>query len=172
MFRFALVLAVMLVGLGARGLFAQVDDGPPIVITSPDQGTTFAFANLKSRTLYWDKKSQTLVAQVTFVDDHAEGGQSNEDTHQFHLPGITFDQAKGIFYATSAKGEKIPVAQVKKTLFLRDVVSTPNARVRIMHPRGELTVVLEALSPNDPALRQPASDGNGTQKVDFGKLLN
>ena len=172
MFRFALVFALALLGFCSGSFSVRADDGPSIAITSPDQGTTFALGDIKSHTLFWDKDSKMLMAQVTFIDNHQNDAQAKEDIHQFRLPGITFDEAKGIFFATSADGVLIPVAQVKKALFFRAVVTTPNARIRILHPRGNLTVVLEAMRPDDPALHQKPSDSDSGLKVDVDNILH
>jgi hypothetical protein len=148
------------------------DDGPPISITSPDAGTTFAFGEIKNHSLIWDKKEKMLVAHVTFTDTEVNFGQASEDYHEFRLPGVTFDEAKGIFSATTAKGEVIPVARIKKVLFTKAIQITPNAAIRILHPRGEITVILEAISPNDPAMQPKPDDGDGTQQMDIKKILN
>ena len=70
-------------------LLAHEDDGPPISITSPDTGNTYAFGSIKHRALIWDKKTKTLIVQVTFIDSQQGDGQSNEDEHEFKLPGIS-----------------------------------------------------------------------------------
>jgi hypothetical protein len=134
-----------------RILHAQ-NDGPPISITSPDAATTFAYGTIKTHSLIWDKNHKVLIARVTFAEEDSNYGQTTDDTHEFRLPGVTFDEAKGIFFATSAKGEVIPVARIKKALFIRTIETTPNAAIRVLHPRGNLQVILEAISPNDPAM--------------------
>jgi hypothetical protein len=150
------------------------DDGPPISITSPDAGTTYAFGTIKTHQLYWNKNLKMLMAQFTFTDAEQNFGTSNDDTHVFRLPGISFDEAKGVFFAVTVKGEKIPVAHFKKTLFIKSVETLPNAVVRILHPRGVITVILEAISPDDPAMHPPAdnSDPNASHKVDINNILN
>jgi len=153
--------------------FLQADDGPPISITSPDKGTTFAYGSIKNHTLIWSKKYKTLVARITFTDAEFNNGQPNDDTHEFRLPGVAYDETKGLFFATSAKGEIIPVAQVKKAFLFKTIETLPNANVRIQRMSGNVTVILEAISPNDPALHAPPSSTNPdeTQKVDTNKIL-
>ena len=136
------------------------DDAPPIAITSPDVATTFAYGSIKSHTLIWDKKHKLLLALVVFTDSEFSNGSSPDDEHEFRLPGVSFDEAKGVFYALSAKGKVIPLAHIKKTLFYQTIEVLPNANVRIEHPHGNVSVVLEAISPNDPALHAPPSDAN------------
>lgn len=123
--------------------------------------------------MVWDKKNQVLTVHVTFTDAEQNLGDPNDDQHQFRLPGIKFDEAKGLFYAISAKGEAIPVAHMKKVAFFKVVEATPNAVVRIQHPSGIITVSLEAISPNDPAMHAPPPDTNpdDTHKVDPGSIL-
>jgi len=154
-------------------LHAQGDDGLPISITSPDTGTTFPHADIRNHSLIWYAKRKMLVASVTFTDARQNDGTSNDDTQYFDLPGVTFDEAKGIFTATSAKGEVIPVAHFKKILFLKTIEVLPNANIRIMCPGGYITVILEAISPNDPLMHKPPPDTNpdSTQAVDLNKLF-
>ena len=169
--RLLFVFAAAISILSAR---AQDDDSPPIEITSPDQASTFSFATVKTHSLVWDAKEQMLFAQITFTDDDPPGGWPTEDTHQFRLPGITFDSAKGIFYATSARGEVIPVAKMRHQLFLKVIEALPNAIVRIQHPRGHVNVTLEALKPDDPALHAPAKGVNPdvTRSIDPHELIH
>lgn len=157
----------------APRLISAADDGPPIAITSPDKATTYAFGSIKSHALIWDKKRQLLIAQVVFIDPETASGQPEDDEHEFRLPGVSFDESKGLFYAVSARGETIPVARVKKTFFLKTIEVLPNANVRIQHPHGNVTVILEAISPNDPAMRARPPDTNpdDTHAVDISKIL-
>ncbi len=169
-----LVLALSLALLAVLPLPAQevpspnVDDGPPISITSPDPASTFVYGSIKDHSLIWNKKDKVLIAHVTFLDTEENSGSANEDSHEFRLPGVTLDEAKGIFYATSPKGEVIPVAHFKKTLFIKSIEVTPNARVRIQRIKGEVAVILEALRPDDPALKAPPGD---TRQVKFENLI-
>src|SRR5277367_2226083 len=98
-------------------LSARDEEKPAISITSPDTATTFAYGSIKSHALIWNKNKKVPVAMVTFTDADENFGQSNEDTHEFRLPGIRFDEATGVFLATTTKGGVIPVAHIKKTLF-------------------------------------------------------
>ena len=176
MFR-ALLLAVLALSLLlpriAPAQDASVgDDGPPISITSPDTASTYVYGTVKNHALIWDKAAKVLIARVTFVDAQEDNTQAYDDTHDFRLPGVTFDEAKGIFSATTAKGEVIPIAHVKKVLFAKSIETLPNAVVRVLHPKGNITVILEAISPNDPAMHPPPSNPDATHQVDIDKLLN
>jgi hypothetical protein len=124
--------------------------------------------------LIWNKSEKLLIARVTFTDAEQTENTPEDDTHEFRLPGVTFDEARGVFLATTATGEIIPVAHFKKTLFLKSIEMLPNARVRIIHPRGNVTVILEAISPDDPSLHPPGAnaDPDATHKVDINKILN
>ncbi len=171
MSRYAL-LFILTLGLFSGLVRAEEDDGPLISITSPDRATTFAFGSIKDRVLVWNKKNQVLIVRVTFTDAEENNGSANDDTHDFKLPGVTFDETKGVFYATSPKGVVVPVAHNKKALFFKSIEILPNAAVRILHPRGNVTVILEAISSNDPAMHPPPTDPDGTHRVDADKILN
>jgi len=167
-----LLLALSLAWTGFSSLHAaDGEDGPLISITSPDTAVTFAYGSIKDRALVWKKKQKMLVARVTFTDAEQSNGTPNDDTHEFKLPGVTFDETKGIFYATSPKGIVIPVARTKKALFFNTIEVLPNAAVRIQRNRGNVAVILEAISPNDPALHPTPTDPDGTHKVDPGSIL-
>ena len=169
---FFLVLVLAL--FSPRFVSAQEDDGPPISITSPDTATTFAFGIIKNHALIWNKSNKVLIAQVTFAEEDVNAGPGTDDTHEFRLPGVTFDEAKGVFFATTAKGEIIPVAHIKKVLFIKTIEVLPNANIRILHPRGIVTVILEAISPNDPAMHPSPDNSNpdATRPVEIDKILN
>jgi hypothetical protein len=156
-----------------RALCDPADDGPPISITSPDTGTTFAFGDIKSRALYWRDSDKTLIARVTFTDaGYLDNNAATDDVLEFRLPGVALDAAKGIFYATSAKGEQIPVAHYKKVLFVKTIQVLPNARVRVIHIKGTpVTLILEAISPNDPAMQPAPSDPDATKSVSVQQLF-
>jgi hypothetical protein len=167
------VLSVLLLAT-LPALAQEGEDGPPISITSPDSGVTYAFGTVKSHALVWDKNAKVLLAVVTFIDrDDGSEQQTQEDTHRFRLPGVTFDEAHKVFFATTAKGEEIPIATIKKQLFFSVIQVLPNAVVRILHPRGNLSVILEAVRPNDPALHAPesTSDDGGTHDVDLHSIM-
>jgi hypothetical protein len=168
---FFLVLALF---LSLPRILSAQNEGPPISITSPDAATTFAYGTVKNHALLWNKRAKMLVAQVTFTDANLSITTPSDDTHEFRLPGVTFDEAKGIFFATTAKGEVIPVAHFKKIFFLKSIETLPNAVVRVLHPNGNVTVILEAISPNDPAMHPaPANaDSDGTHKVDINTILH
>ncbi len=163
----SLVLALALMASAV----AQVDDGPVISITSPDTGTTYAMGEMKNHSLIWNARAQTLIARVTFIDIVTDHEQYEDDTHDFRLPGVTLDAAKGVFFAHSAKGDMIPVAHFKQQLFVKAIETLPNAHIRVLHPHGNLTVILEAISPDDPAMHAPPPSPDGDQQVDIRKIL-
>ena len=151
------------------------DDGPLISITSPDQATTFVYGSIKNHSLVWNKKDKTLVALVTFIDVSDDSNSTSQDSHEFRLPGIGLDPAKGIFYATASSGQTVPVARFKKGLFMQTIEVLPNAIVRILHPHGNVTVILEAISPDDPAMHPapaPAANPDGTHQEDIQQVLH
>jgi hypothetical protein len=169
-------LIFLFLALGGLPVAAQDDGhGPLISIPSPDTATTFVFGSIKSRALVWNDKTQTLVAEVTFQDEQQDNLQANDDTHRFRLPGVTLDQAHGIFYATSPKGEVIPVARRRKTLFLTTIQVLPNAVIRIFHEHGNVEVTLEAIRPSDVEKEKKAQSGqdnpDGTHSINLQSLL-
>ena len=174
---FALALALLLPRVAsaqdAEPPPSVQEEAPPISITSPDTGSTYVFGSLKSRSLFWNGRDHVLFARVTFTDaDLLDNNSPQDDTLEFRLPGVAFDAAKGIFSATTAKGEVIPVARIKKQLFLKTIEILPNARVRVLRERGTVTVILEAISPNDPAMHPQPANPNGEHAVDIRQILN
>ncbi len=158
-----------------------MDDGPPISITSPDEASTYVFAVLKNHSLVWSAKSHELIARLIFAEVDQEGGSANDDAHDFRLPGVNLDPAKGLFFATSPKGEIIPVARFKTVLFMKTVQTLPNAVVRVVRNKGQVSVILEAINPNDPAMHpRPGAavpstedpDGTHTHTLDIDQILH
>jgi len=168
-------LFCLLLALSMPPLFADDDVRPVISIASPDTATTFAFGSISKRALVWSESTQSLFAEVTFVDVDPSNSQSNDDTHRFRLPGITLDKAHGIFYATSPKGEVIPVARRTKAFFLSTIEVLPNAVVHVAHYRGVVTVSLEAIRPSDAARlskEKAAQDARSNPDADSGHTIN
>ncbi len=170
----ALLLALLTTGwASAQDGVLTKDDGPPISITSPDTGSTYAYGTLKQRSLYWSAHDKMLMARVVFSNEEdTDSTTPQDDTLEFRLPGVTFDQAKGIFSATTAKGEVIPIAHIRKQLFVKTIEMLPNARVRVIHERGVVNVILEAISPNDPAMHPGQSNPDGERPVGFKDMFN
>jgi hypothetical protein len=157
------------------GLAPADVDGPLISITSPDQATTFVYGTIKDHSLVWNKDKKMLSAHVTFIDVSDDSSGTSEDTREFRLPGVDLDPAKGIFFATAPSGQTVPVAHFKKTLFMQTIEVLPNAIVRILHPHGNVTVILEAISPDDPAMHPaPARPANpdDTHQEDIQQILH
>jgi hypothetical protein len=159
--------------LTALPLLAEDESGPVISIASPDTATTFVFGTIKSRALIWNDSTQTLSAEVTFEDEQQETLQPNDDTHRFRIPGITLDKTHGIFYATSARGEAVPVARRKKALFFSTIEVLPNAIVRVFHHHGDVNVTLEAIRPSDLArVQKEQSSGDTNTNPDGSHTIN
>jgi hypothetical protein len=178
MSRFLLLLAAALalllphLALAQDGVLVK-DEGPPISITSPDTGSTYVYGSLKGRQLYWNKRDKMLIARVTFTDESpVDTSSTQDDTMEFRLPGVAFDETRGIFSATTAKGEVIPIAHIKKSLFIKSIEILPNAHVRIIHDHGRVNVILEAISPNDPAMHPAPSNPDGERSLDIQKIVN
>jgi hypothetical protein len=168
-------LLSLLLALTMLPLLADDEVHAIISIASPDSATTFAYGTIKNRALIWSDSTQTLSAEITFIDEQQSTNQPNDDTHRFRLPGVTLDKAHGVFYATSPKGEVIPIAHRKKVLFVTTIEVLPNAIVRVNHRHGEVTVELEAIRPADVAkLRkaQTAQDAQSNPDGDGGHTIN
>jgi len=168
-------LALLLPSLApAQEAVLTKDEGPPISISSPDTGSTFVYGTLKGRQLYWNKSQKMLIARVTFTDASLlDNNSAQDDTMEFRLPGVALDPTHGIFTATTAKGEVIPIAHLKKAIFgIKTIEILPNARVRIVHERGVVNVILEAISPKDPAMHPAAVNPDGTHPESINQLLN
>jgi hypothetical protein len=176
--RFVILLAAALLLALPRVALAQEaplmkDEGPPISITSPDTGSTYVYGTLKGRQLYWNKRDKMLIARVTFTDaDLLDVNSPQDDTMEFRLPGVALNETTGVFAATTAKGEVIPIAHFKKTLFIKTIEILPNARVRIIRDHGSVSVILEAISPNDPAMHPAPGNPDGEHPVDINHILN
>jgi hypothetical protein len=165
---------LLFLALGVLSLRAEQEFSPVISIDSPDIATTFPTGTIKHRSLVWNDGTHTLSAEVTFEDVDQTMPEQTDDTHRFRIPGITLDKVHGIFYATSAKGEAVPVAQRKKTVFLTTIEVLPNAVVRVFHHHGEVSVKLEAIRPSELARVQKDPDdtnSTGTHTINLQDLL-
>ena len=162
-FFLAVAFLTLLISTASRLQAGEIDEQLPVSIKSPVSGKTYAFGQIKSRLLNWDAKKNMLIAHVVFTNQYlASGGDIEEDDQYFPIPGITFNATTGFFYAPATDGSQIPIAHIRKTLFIKSVAVLPNAAVRVIHTnQGEVTVILEAIKPEDVSrYSKEGGDGN------------
>jgi hypothetical protein len=57
---------------------------------------------------------------------------------------------------------------------MKSIQILPNANIRVLHPKGVITVILEAISPEDPAMHPSSptgADAEGTHSVTLKDLV-
>ena len=116
-----------------------------IRITSPDHAQTFAYGEMISQRLYLDRTSGELAAGITFSNSpYADSNDPRSDeSFQFRFPSIQFDSARRVFFATSAHGELIPVAQFRE--FPSCWVDLgPGTKIYLVKESGRVTATLTA----------------------------
>ncbi len=126
-----------------------------VTILSPDTAQTYAFSTIIWKQLRWAPGAGALVASITFSNfEYATRGEPRVDERfDFEFPGITFDRAKGVFYARNGSGGSIPVAEIEHTLFFPVITLLPEARISIYKRSGKVKVELTADSEAMPGER-------------------
>jgi len=121
-----------------------------VVSTSPDQGQTHASSSIESRGLHWDARDQKLTAVITYSNRNYEAPlvHPHDDTLAFALPGVRYDQANNVFYATSKDGQRIPVAKFTTVLFAKKIQLLPGAAIYAQQVHGNVSVKLVTGEPD------------------------
>ena len=126
-----------------------------VTIASPTKGQTQAFSTILWKQLRWDPAARALIASVTFSNyEYVSQDEPREDDRfDFVFPGITLDEASGIFYARDPSGESIPVARRTHVLFFPVIQLLPGGQVSILKVSGKVTAELTASSTPIPGER-------------------
>jgi len=122
----------------------------PVVVNSPTHRETLTDSSILSQGLHWNERRQLLTAVITFSNGNyaSDSTQRHDDTWAFALPGVRYDQAENVFYVTSGKGERTPIAKFKPTLLGKIIELLPGATVYVENNYGNLSVKLVKGQPN------------------------
>ena len=149
--KIVLLLATMVIsGLTARGATAKIE--------SPHTAQTSASWTMSDHRLFWNNKDQTLYAEVTF-DNRLYSDSTNpfgRESFVFPLPGVKLDPNTKTLFAKTKTGQNVPVAEIRKTLFLDTIVPLPGARIFVIKKSGTVNLTLTA----DTTLRPGCCDRN------------
>jgi hypothetical protein len=139
--RLAILLA-MLLAANSSVMAAAVS------ITSPDHAHTFAYGEMISHQLYFDRTTGELVVQITFSNQpYADCNDlPTYEPYDFRFPGVQFDSARHLFFAKSAHDERIPVARFGRGLVFSWVDLSPGAKIYLVKDHGRVTAILTATS--------------------------
>lgn len=138
--RFTIYLAAIL----TTGVSVMADG---VRITSPDHAQTFAYGEMISHQVYLDRFSGELAARITFSNSpYADSNEPRRDeSFDFRFPGMQFDSARRVFFATSGHGELIPVAQFREFPSC-GLDLGPRTKIYLVKVSGRVTATLTATS--------------------------
>lgn len=127
----------------------------PVTIISPNQGQTRSESSILRRGLHWNANQQKLTAVITFGNSNYvyDANPHQEDTLAFELPGIRLDSGKNVFYALSKDGQHVPIAELKRALFGKEIALLPGATIYAETDHGNVTVKLLVTDGPTPASR-------------------
>jgi hypothetical protein len=117
-----------------------------IRVTSPDHAQTFAYGEVVWHQLYLEPTSGGLEARITFSNlPYASSNEPRRDEpFDFRFPGIKFDAARGVFFASDRRGESIPVARLRGGPACRWIDLAPGAKIYLLKESGRVTAILTA----------------------------
>ena len=148
------------------GLATARAQTPAIEIASPAQATIYAKSSLQRHVLYWSKQKQELSASLEFTDDVYTDTTGHNETFDFPLPGVSFDQKSGLFTVDDGRGTPLPVAKRRTVAFITEIEPTPNAAFHIRHEDGgKIGVVLTVYRPEVAAALQALPQPQGDEKT-------
>jgi hypothetical protein len=132
-----------------------------ISITSPDHPQTFTYGEMIWHQLY-ERTSGELVARITFSNRPYAGDDNprRDEPFDFHFPGVQFNPARRTFFASSRRGELIPVAKVRNDLVCGWIDLTPGAKMYLLKESGRVTAILTATDYPRGGMRWIQMDNN------------
>jgi len=117
-----------------------------IKITSPDRARTFAYGEMTWRQLYLNSATGGLTARLTFSNlPYVDSDNPRSDEpFDFRFPGVRFDPARRVFFASGRRGELIPVARFRNGLASGWIDLAPGAKMYLLKESGRVTAILTA----------------------------
>ena len=133
-----------------------------ISIPSPDHAQTFAYGEMISHQLDFDRTAGKLVARITFSNLPYAGDDEprRDESFDFRFPGVQFDSARRTFFARSRHGELIPVARFRDAPACGWVDLAPGAKIYLLKESGRVTATLTATSYPRAGIRWVETDNN------------
>jgi hypothetical protein len=152
-------LAILLAAILTASASVMAD---AISITSPDHAQTFAYGEMISHQLYPERTSSELAAQITFSNSpyYDDDQPRSDESFDFRFPGVHFDSARGTWFARSAHGKCIPVAQVREFAACKWVDLAPGAKIYLVKESGHVTATLTGTNQPRSGARWVQMDNN------------
>jgi hypothetical protein len=131
-----------------------------ISITSPDHVQTFAYGEMLWHQLYGERGE--LAARITFSNLPYAGDDEprRDETFDFRFPGVQFDPARRTFFASSRRGELIPVARFRNDPDFGWIDLAPGAKIYLLKESGRVTTILTATDYPRAGIRWIETDDN------------
>jgi len=166
-------VATTVVAFLMTGAFVMAD---AISIASPDHAQTFAYGKMIWHELYLERNGGELAARITFSNLHYAGDDEprRDESFDFRFPGVQFDPARRIFFASRRHGEPVPVARFRNVPVCDWVDLGPGAKIYLLKDDGRVTATLTATDFPRAGIRWIEMDNNfslqNLLKALFGKF--
>jgi hypothetical protein len=133
-----------------------------ISITSPDHAQTFAYGEMLWHQLYLECRGGQLAARITFGNLPYAGDDEprRDESFDFRFPGVQFDPARRAFFASSRRGERIPVARFRNGPDFGWIDLAPGAKIYLLKESGCVTTILTATDYPRAGIRWVETDNN------------
>jgi hypothetical protein len=133
-----------------------------ISITSPNHAQTFAYGEVIWHQLYLESRGGELAARITFSNLPYAGDDEprRDESFDFRFPGVQFDPAQRAFFASSSRGELIPVARFRNDLDFGWIDLAPGAKIYLLKESGRVTTILTATDYPRAGIRWIETDDN------------
>src|SRR5262249_16562797 len=131
-------------------------------ITSPNHAQTFAYGKMIWHQLYLDRSGGELGARITFSNLPYVGDDEprRDESFDFRFPGVRFDPARRIFFASRRHGEPVPVARFRGVPVCDWVDLAPGAKIYLLKDNGRVTATLTATDYPRVGIRWIEMDNN------------
>jgi hypothetical protein len=128
----------------AAFLWTAFEPAGALMIRSPNSAQTYSAHSIQWEQLRWLPRERAFVASITFsnLDYESRDEPRRDERFDFFLPGVSFDERKGIFYAFGKGGERIPVAAIAHELIGKEIKLLPGSTIQITTRSGKVAVAL------------------------------
>ena len=114
-----------------------------VKLLSPDTAQTYAVGSLDDHNFTWNARTGQFGAALQFSDRSATKWRQQE-SFRFVFPEVKFDATNRTFYALTSDNQRVPIAELRKHWYGREIVPAPGTQVLVANEGGKVRLLLTA----------------------------
>ena len=114
-----------------------------VKLLSPDTAQTYAVGSLDDHNFTWNARTGQFGALLQFSNRPVTKWRE-EESFRFVFPEVKFDAATQTFYALASDNQRVPIAELRKHWYGREIIPAPGTQVLVANEGGKVRLLLTA----------------------------